>query len=365
MHNFANRPSQTAGNTIRLQYGLRWIAPQLVAAVLLILFAQLSFQDGALEKAPALLAPQDALAMPGDLSAQTVAQAITNTQPASTATSVPALISAQAITVEVTPPAATSAATAAPAENTPGALLPTVTATPPPQAATASALPGANSAAQYLWSLAHVLSLTDAITATLPRPLPLIPSPALSPFRKVITPSPAPAISVQTTPSSTVALRYVFPLQPPNVASYVDGHHTYPATDIFAPRRTIFVAVTDGTIDELGRVDVWDPAVNDPATRSGLYVSLIGDDGVRYYGSHLDEVAAGLQAGDRVAAGQLLGFVGSTGNARGILPHLHFGISYPTFAGDWAIRRGVIWPYRYLKAWEKHENLTPDLSQVR
>lgn len=160
----------------------------------------------------------------------------------------------------------------------------------------------------------------------------------------------------------TPELRYVFPVQPPEVADYAAAHHDYPATDIFAPYRSVFVAVTNGVIDELSYEDTWNPAVDDPALRSGRYVTIIGDDGVRYHGSHLDEVVPGLAAGDRVVAGQILGYVGNSGNARGIAYHLHFGISPPTVAGDWETRRGVLSPYPYLQAWAQHEMLMPDLS---
>ncbi len=171
----------------------------------------------------------------------------------------------------------------------------------------------------------------------------------------IVTVSP----SLDLTP--TPGFRYVFPIQPPEVANYSAGHHDYPATDIFAPHHSLFVAVTDGIIDELSRVDRWNSATNDPALRGGRYVSLIGDDGVRYYGSHLDEVVDGLEAGMRVTAGTGLGYVGNSGNARGIAPHLHFGISRPTFPGDWQVRRGTISPYPYLQAWARGENLAPEI----
>jgi len=147
------------------------------------------------------------------------------------------------------------------------------------------------------------------------------------------------------------------------VADYSQGHHDYPATDIFAPLGTRFVATTSGVVDELSRHDRWDPSVDDPATRGGLYVSLIGDDGVRYYGAHLSSVASGLRAGERVERGQLLGRVGDSGNARGISPHLHFGISHPTFPGDWEVRRGEVDPYSYLEAWRRGRDRTPVLER--
>jgi peptidoglycan LD-endopeptidase LytH len=155
---------------------------------------------------------------------------------------------------------------------------------------------------------------------------------------------------------------YVFPVQPPEAADYGSVHHDYPATDIFAPIGTSVVAVTSGVVDEVSRVDPWDPSVDDPATRSGLYVSIVGDDGVRYYSSHLDTVADGLDAGDRVTAGQVVGTVGKTGNAASTPSHVHFGLSRPTFPGDWEVRRGQVSPYPYLQAWEQGIAMTPDLE---
>jgi murein DD-endopeptidase MepM/ murein hydrolase activator NlpD len=76
------------------------------------------------------------------------------------------------------------------------------------------------------------------------------------------------------------------------------------------------VAVTSGVVDFVSVEDLWDPATDDPATRGGLAVAIIGDDGVRYYGSHLSEVDASIREGVRVDAGQLLGKVGNTGMPR-------------------------------------------------
>ena len=122
------------------------------------------------------------------------------------------------------------------------------------------------------------------------------------------------------------------------------------------------MAVTSGTIDYLSLDDGWDPAFNDPETRGGLSIAIIGGDGVRYYGSHLSDVISGIKPGRWVEAGQILGYVGNSGNARLVPHHLHFGISHPTYPEDWEIRRGEIDPYPYLKAWEIGEMLTPVLS---
>ncbi len=118
-------------------------------------------------------------------------------------------------------------------------------------------------------------------------------------------------------------------------------------------------AVTDGVVLEVSRVDKYNKAVDDGALRGGLSVSLLGDDGVRYYGAHMSAVSAGIEAGARVRAGQQIGSIGKTGNANNIC-HLHFGISPPCArTGDWWNRRGVIWPYTFLDAWRAGKSTSP------
>lgn len=169
------------------------------------------------------------------------------------------------------------------------------------------------------------------------------------------------AIPVQTATVSTAA-QYAFPIAQ-GAVSYGKDHHDYPATDIFCDEGSTFVAVTDGVIDSIVGVDRWDSTTDVPADRSGRAVALIGDDGVRYYGSHLSAIAPGLTVGQRVRVGTLLGYTGKSGNARFTPPHLHFGISQPTTPDDWQIRRGQISPYPYLTAWAQGESLTPLLDQ--
>jgi len=158
--------------------------------------------------------------------------------------------------------------------------------------------------------------------------------------------------------SALARARHLFPVR--GRTSYSRFHHDYPATDIFAACRTRVVAPTRGVVLEVSRRDRWRPARDNPATRGGKSVSMRGVDGVRYYGSHLRAVATGVRAGRHVRAGTLLGRVGQTGNARGVGCHLHFGLS-PVCAGtgDWWIRRGTVRPFRFLRAWEHHRNLSP------
>ncbi|MDI6830955.1 MAG: peptidoglycan DD-metalloendopeptidase family protein [Actinomycetota bacterium] len=82
---------------------------------------------------------------------------------------------------------------------------------------------------------------------------------------------------------------------------------THKGCDIMADYGTPCVAITSGTV------------VQRRGGNAGLYVFLYGDNGHLYYYMHLQSYGAS----GRVSAGQVIGYVGDTGNARGC-PHLHF-----------------------------------------
>jgi murein DD-endopeptidase MepM/ murein hydrolase activator NlpD len=138
------------------------------------------------------------------------------------------------------------------------------------------------------------------------------------------------------------------------------AHHDYPATDIFARCGARVVAPVDGTILEVERTDRWNPATNRGGQRGGLSFTVLGRDGVRYYGSHLRALVPGLHAGLALRAGDAVGRVGNTGDARGIDCHVHFGVS-PVCrgTGDWWIRRGAVAPYPFLRSWQHGGRLSP------
>jgi hypothetical protein len=166
-------------------------------------------------------------------------------------------------------------------------------------------------------------------------------------------------LMISAAPASA-APNYVFPVADCAV-NYARAHHDYAATDILAKKGCKFVSPVNGVIDEVNRVDLWSGKTNLGIDRGGLYVSVIGEDSVRYYGSHLISVVASIQPGVAVKAGQILGKVGSTGSARGTAPHLHFGISWPTPSQPnvWWVRRGVVLPWKYLDAWKAGKDLSP------
>ena len=153
---------------------------------------------------------------------------------------------------------------------------------------------------------------------------------------------------------------FIFPVADCAV-DYARAHHDYAATDILAKKGCKFVSPVNGVVDEVNRVDNWSGKTNFGIDRGGLYVSIIGDDGVRYYGSHLSSVVASIQPGVVVKAGRVLGKIGSSGSARGTAPHLHFGISWPTPTQPnvWWVRRGVVLPFKYLDAWKAGKDLSP------
>jgi peptidoglycan LD-endopeptidase LytH len=176
--------------------------------------------------------------------------------------------------------------------------------------------------------------------------------------------APAPTTTAPTattaapTTRAAAPVRYRFPVAGCR-AQYGNSHHDYPAADMFTARGCTFVAPVDGRVDEVARTDNWTPAGDRGADRGGRSVSLVGVDGVRYYGSHLGAVAPGIAPGVRVRAGQPLGRIGNSGSARVTPVHLHFGISWPTRPGIWWVRRGMVPPARYLDSWRAGGDLSP------
>jgi murein DD-endopeptidase MepM/ murein hydrolase activator NlpD len=181
--------------------------------------------------------------------------------------------------------------------------------------------------------------------------------------RTSATPQPAATRKISPSPSSGstgthIASGYRFPLSGCQV-SYSASHHDYPATDIFAPRGCVYVSPVAGRVDEVSRENRWSSETNNGRDRGGLFVSVRGGDGVRYYGAHLEAVLPSVHRGIMVAPGTPLGRVGDSGSAAGTGTHLHFGLSWPTAAGYWWIRRGTVSPSPYLDAWRTGHQLSP------
>jgi peptidoglycan LD-endopeptidase LytH len=173
------------------------------------------------------------------------------------------------------------------------------------------------------------------------------------------TSSTSTSTSTTTTTIDPLQVAHAFPVDPAVNSSFTpQGHSTYRATDIFASSGcgTALLAPVTGVVDEV-LANTYDPGVDDPATRGGNAVSVVGDDGVRYYLAHFQLIDPAIVPGARVVAGDFLGEMGDTGRAGAC--HVHFGLSLPCPSPDWWVRRGVVWPDEYLAAWKQGENLSP------
>ena len=103
------------------------------------------------------------------------------------------------------------------------------------------------------------------------------------------------------------------------------GSRLHEALDIMAPRGTPVVAAAAGTVEKLFHSD---------AGGNTIYVRSPDRTTIHYY-AHLDRYADGLHEGQHVTQGQVLGAVGSTGDASPDAPHLHFAIMQTTPNAKW------------------------------
>jgi murein DD-endopeptidase MepM/ murein hydrolase activator NlpD len=111
--------------------------------------------------------------------------------------------------------------------------------------------------------------------------------------------------------------------------SFYDGRsegRIHQALDIMAAKDTPVVAATDGTVMKLYNSDRGGIMIYQTDT-SGLYV---------YYYGHLSRYADGMTEGKQVKRGEVIGYVGDTGNAGAGNYHLHFGISKMAAPGKWS-----------------------------
>ena len=139
--------------------------------------------------------------------------------------------------------------------------------------------------------------------------------------------------------SGTAVPAIVFPLAADSVrftSGFGDprtGGRAHHGQDMFCPKRTPILAVVNGTVD-------WVATMRPKAGKS-YSILLRGDDGNQYFYDHLNNdnpgtkdnlgdpefaYAPGLRNGKRVTAGEIIGYVGDSGDAEPSGPHLHFEI---------------------------------------
>ncbi len=125
------------------------------------------------------------------------------------------------------------------------------------------------------------------------------------------------------TPAAPAAAQYLKAFPVTGTYSFANDYGaarsqgSHQGNDIMSPRGTPVVAVADGTIKRLTRVETG---------LGGVWIWLVDTAGNEYYYAHLNDIVAGLDAGSKVAAGQQIGTVGNTGDARFGAAHLHFEI---------------------------------------
>ncbi len=151
---------------------------------------------------------------------------------------------------------------------------------------------------------------------------------------------------------------YVFPIY--GTASFGDSfggprpnvpggwHH---GEDIFAAQGTPLLAVADGTLHTIG------------FTKIGGYRIWLRDTlGNEFYYAHLSAYSPLAVEGRSVQAGDVIGFVGDTGDAEGGTPHLHFEIHPAAMAG--LGYDGVVAPYSILLAWRRADDISFSAGRI-
>ncbi len=126
------------------------------------------------------------------------------------------------------------------------------------------------------------------------------------------------------------------------------GARIHEAIDILAPRGTPVVAAVDGSIRKLFT-----------SKAGGLTIyQYDGAEELVYYYAHLDRYADGIREGMDVKKGDVIGFVGTTGNAPPGTPHLHFSISVLPSTKEWW-KGTAVDPYPILTAATKRASVLP------
>jgi peptidoglycan LD-endopeptidase LytH len=116
------------------------------------------------------------------------------------------------------------------------------------------------------------------------------------------------------------------------------GQRVHHAIDIFRPVGAPLLAVVDGTVEKMF------------SSRLGGITLYLFDESRNYcfYYAHLDRYAEGLKEGTPVKKGDVIGYVGKTGNAMFTAPHLHFQIMKTDPSAAWWKDAGVLNPFPLL-----------------
>jgi murein DD-endopeptidase MepM/ murein hydrolase activator NlpD len=177
-------------------------------------------------------------------------------------------------------------------------------------------------------------SPTSPTPPTVRTPAPVLPFPGSPPAASAPTPSQtaAPALPLIPLSADLASRNLLLPVQgirPEQLADTFNqsrgGERRHEALDIMAQRGTPVLAVEDGRVVKLFT-----------SKQGGLTIyEFDPTETYAYYYAHLDRYTDGLQEGEVLRRGQVLGYVGSTGNASPDAPHLHFAIFRLTPEKQW------------------------------
>ena len=173
------------------------------------------------------------------------------------------------------------------------------------------------------------------------------PEPKPKPTRKP-KPTPSPTPTPPATPPRLTAGGYAFPVV--GEVNYTDTFGadrqaaigTHQGVDIFGEFGAPAVAVRDGRLIKVGTLPI-----------SGNRLWVIADNGDAFFYAHLSSFSTVARTGARVQAGDVLGFVGNTGDAEPTPPHLHFEV-HPG-----GLNQDAVNPTPIVRSWERSEDVPP------
>lgn len=152
------------------------------------------------------------------------------------------------------------------------------------------------------------------------------------------------------TPASTVSIPILFGIElddiSPNFGDARSGGRSHEGEDIMATRGTPIVSPTEAVVLRTGE-----------GSSEGLYVYTANPGGETFVYMHLDRIGEGVDKGDVLEKGDLIGYVGNTGNAITTLPHLHFEIHdangnptdpYPRITAEFTLAEKMAYTERML-----------------
>ena len=162
--------------------------------------------------------------------------------------------------------------------------------------------------AAVLWNTGSLVTQHAQASRNVPETIQFKEPPVIPPPVQLPDPTPAATLGMPIAGIDPHTLKTNF--------SETRGGHAHEALDIMAPRGTPVLAVAEGNVVKLFN-----------SKRGGLTVYQFDNSGTWcYYYAHLDRYAPALKEGMLLRKGDVLGYVGSTGDASPTAPHLHFAV---------------------------------------